>query len=61
MGNLSPDIVAWRAEILRPPGALNGVARAAQQRINRLIPEKVHAAITIAISGMIQVLLIELH
>lgn len=49
---LSPDILAWRDEILRPPGPLNGLARATQQRINRMIPEKVHAAITTAIEGM---------
>ena len=49
---LSPDILAWRDEMLRPPGPLNGLARATQQRINRLIPEKVHAAITTAIEGM---------
>ena len=49
---LSPDILAWRDEVLRPPGALNGLARATQQRINRMIPEKVHAAITTAIEGM---------
>ena len=49
---LSPDILAWRDEILRPPGPLNGLARATQRRINRMIPEKVHAAITTAIEGM---------
>ena len=55
---LSPDLIAWRADLLRPPGPLNGVARAAQQRINRLIPEKVHATITTAISGMTRALLV---
>ncbi len=54
---LSPDLITWRAEILRPPGALNGVARAAQQRINRIIPEKVHVAVTAGISGMTRAML----
>lgn len=55
---LSPDILAWRDEVLRPPGPLNGLARATQRRINRLIPEKVHAAITTAIEGMTRGMLV---
>ena len=47
--SLSPDLLTWRSDLLRPAGPLNGLARATQQRINRLIPEKVHAAITAAI------------
>ena len=49
---LSPDLQAWRDDLLRPPGPLNGLARATQRRINGLIPEEVHAAITTAIEGM---------
>jgi hypothetical protein len=54
---LSPDLIAWRADLTKPPGPLNGVARAAQQRINRIIPEKVHAAVTAGISGMTRAML----
>lgn len=54
---LSPDLLAWRADLIQPPGPLNGLARAAQQRINRIIPEKVHAAITTAIEGMTRAML----
>ena len=54
---LSPDLVTWRADLLRPAGPLNGLARATQQRINRLIPEKVHAAITAGIEGRARALL----
>ncbi len=56
--DLSPDILAWRADLLRPPGALNTLARATQQRVNRIIPEKVHAAITAAIEGMTRAMLV---
>ncbi len=28
---LSPDLQSWRADLLRPPGALNTFARATQQ------------------------------
>ncbi|MFY8140307.1 MAG: EcsC family protein [Caulobacter sp.] len=55
---LSPDLLAWRAEMTQPPGPLNGLARAAQQRINSIIPDKVHAAITSAIEGMTRALLV---
>lgn len=55
---LSPDLLAWRAEMTQPPGPLNGLARAAQQRINKIIPDKVHAAITSAIEGMTRALLV---
>jgi hypothetical protein len=47
-----PDLAAWRAAITKPPGALGGLARAAQLKINQVIPEKVHAAITAAMSAM---------
>lgn len=58
MVSLSPDLLAWRADLTKPPGPLNGIARATQQRINRIIPEKVHAAITTAIEGMTRALLV---
>lgn len=54
---LSPDLQAWRAELTKPPGPLNGLARGAQVRINRLIPDKVHAAITAAVEGMTRAML----
>lgn len=55
---LSPDLQAWRAELTKPPGPLNGLARGAQVRINRLIPDKVHAAITAAVEGMTRAMLV---
>lgn len=55
---LSPDLLAWRADLAKPPGPLNTLARATQQRINRIIPEKVHAAITTAIEGMTRAMLV---
>jgi len=36
----------------RPAGPLGGLARKAQVRINQIIPEKVHAAITTAMEGL---------
>lgn len=46
------DLAAWRASITRPPGPLGGLARKAQVKINQIIPEKVHAAITTAMEGL---------
>ncbi|WP_426029587.1 EcsC family protein [Caulobacter sp. DWP3-1-3b2] len=51
------DLTAWRARITRPAGPLGNASRAVQRRINTLIPEKVHAAITAAMSGMTKAIL----
>ncbi len=52
-----PDLAAWRAAITKPPGPLSGLARKAQVKINQIIPEKVHAAITAAMEGMTKAIL----
>lgn len=46
------EVEAWRAEVLKPPGLAARAARGVQQRINRAIPEKVHAAVTAVIEQM---------
>jgi hypothetical protein len=51
------DLAAWRALMTRPPGALGMAARAVQVKVNQIIPEKVHAAITAAMQGMTQAIL----
>ncbi len=38
--------------MLKPPGPLDRAARGVQGRINRIIPEKVHATVTTVIEGM---------
>ena len=53
----SQDLAAWRARITRPPGPLGAASRAVQRRINRIIPEKVHAAVTAAMAAMTQAML----
>lgn len=47
----------WRAEVLRPPSVLDRAARGVQGRINNIIPEKVHAALTTVIEGMTRTIL----
>lgn len=46
------ELLAWRADILKKPGALGQAARAVQGRINRAIPEKVHLLVTGVIEQM---------
>lgn len=46
------ELAAWREKMLREPGALGRLATSVQQRINRVIPERVHAALTAAIEQM---------
>ena len=52
-----PDLAAWRAAITKPPGPLSGLARKAQVKVNQIIPEKVHAAVTAAMEGMTKAIL----
>ncbi len=47
----------WRAEVLSPPGPLGRSARAVQQRINRAIPERVHATVTDVMQRMTRTIL----
>lgn len=46
------ELAAWRAELNKPPGPMDAAAKHMQATVNRLIPEKVHAAITKAIEGL---------
>lgn len=46
------ELAAWRAKMLRKPGALGNAARGVQARINAIIPEKVHVVVTAAIEQM---------
>jgi hypothetical protein len=46
------ELAAWREAVLREPSALQRAAKGLQGRINSLIPEKVHQAITAVIEQM---------
>ena len=46
------ELEAWRARILKRPGLLDKASRAAQDRINRIIPERVHAIVTSGVEAM---------
>lgn len=46
------EMVVWRRRMERKPTLLNRLTRGVQVRVNNIIPEKVHAAITTAIKQM---------
>ncbi|ATQ44428.1 EcsC family protein [Caulobacter mirabilis] len=52
------ELEAWRREMLRDPSALERAAKGLQVRVNALIPEKIHAAITKVIEQMTRGILV---
>lgn len=48
----SAELEAWKAKVLKGPSLMGRAARGAQVRINRMIPEKVHAAVTVMMEKM---------
>jgi EcsC protein family len=47
----------WRATTLKPAGRLGHIARRVQVRINRIIPDQVHAVVTAVMEGVTRTLL----
>jgi len=48
------ELHAWQQQMQRPPSLLNRFARRVQIRLNALLPERVHQAITAAIKQMVR-------
>jgi hypothetical protein len=51
------ELEAWTSEVLKGPSLMGRAARGAQVRVNRMIPEKVHAAVTVVMEKMIRMIL----
>jgi hypothetical protein len=51
------ELASWRESVLKPPSPLAAAAKGLQVRINALIPEKIHAAITAAMEQMTRAIL----
>src|SRR5687768_16442255 len=51
------EVEGWRREMLKPPTPLGRAARGVQQRINRVIPEQVHTAVTEVMKRMTETIL----
>src|SRR5690348_8722296 len=52
-----PALRAWEKTMQRNPSILNKMAKRMQDKMNRIIPEKVHRVITTTIKQMIRVVL----
>lgn len=48
------ELQLWQKKMLQHPSFLNNVAKKMQGKINNIIPEKVHNAITVAIKQMVR-------
>ncbi|MGV3589332.1 MAG: EcsC family protein [Adhaeribacter sp.] len=48
------ELANWQQKMLKPPSLLNHVTRKMQVKINNLIPEKIHQAVTATIKQMIR-------
>ncbi len=46
------EVETWRARVLRRPGLWDKATRGTQDRINRIIPERVHAVVTAGVEAM---------
>lgn len=51
------ELSMWQRAMLRKPGYFNRISKKLQDKINKIIPEKAHAAITTAIKQMFRVVL----
>jgi len=51
------ELATWRARTLKAPGLWDRATRGTQDRINRVIPEQVHAAVTTGVEALTQGLL----
>ena len=51
------ELTAWQKKMLSKPGFFNKISRRLQHKINSIIPEKVHVAITAAMKQMIRAVL----
>ena len=55
--NALAELKAWQEKMQKRPGLFDNLTSKVQGRINRIIPEKVHVAITAAIKQMIRAVL----
>lgn len=51
------ELMLWLLKVKRKPGLLGRLANGVQSKINGIIPEKVHMAITLAIENMVKVVI----
>lgn len=47
-------LAAWERALLQPPGLIKRTSKRIQNRINQVIPDKVHNALTAAVKGIVK-------
>lgn len=47
------ELIIWKYEILKRPTVLDRLSKRVQKKVNEIIPEKVHTAVTEAMKGMV--------
>lgn len=52
------EVARWRKQMLKAPNLVDKATRGTQQRINAMIPEKAHAAVTAVVEQMIRAILV---
>ena len=55
--NVMHELRLWQKKMMKSPSLLDILSKGTQNRINRIIPEKVHKAITVGIRKMVQTVL----
>lgn len=56
-GKMMAELVIWEERMQKPPGLINKLSKGIQHRINTIIPEKIHRAVTLAIKQMVRSIL----
>ena len=51
---IADELKVWQKKMSRKPSITDRLSKNLQMRMNRIIPEKVHKAITVAIKGMVR-------
>jgi hypothetical protein len=51
------ELKSWRKQMLRRPGVMNRLSKKVQDKLNSLIPEKVHKGITVTMKNMVKAVL----
>ena len=54
---ISRELEIWQKKVTRKPSLTNRMAKSIQERVNKIIPEKAHQAITAAIKQMVRAVL----
>ncbi len=55
------ELTEWERKLIGPPGFLERTSKAVQNKINRVIPAKIHAALTAAVKTIVRTVLLGLE